>query len=243
MSAESDREDAVPFRLFRYSSVNYAELIITQSLLFFSSPRDFNDPFDCQINLPVEASPLAYRSYAQQMLRKNKLGLNRQERRTLAVKMGRREYEEAFSRTSEQISSRAGLVCFSETDDDILLWSHYAEKHSGVCLEFAVRQDELLKDNTSKVHYSNKYPDLNFLNLAQERETTGDLTEKQHRDLKRALYLTKSKHWAYEKEWRTIKLAPKSQSFRGQHSFSSRALTGMSHIFRRRGQGFVMDSL
>lgn len=106
MSADSDREDAVPSRLFRYTSVNYAELIITQSFLFFSSPRDFNDPFDCQINLPVGASRLAYRSYAQQMLRKNKLGFNRQERRTLAAKMGHPEYEEAFSRTSEQIAIR-----------------------------------------------------------------------------------------------------------------------------------------
>ncbi len=46
VSAASDREDAVPSRLFRYTSVDYAELIITQSFLFFCSPRDFNDPFD-----------------------------------------------------------------------------------------------------------------------------------------------------------------------------------------------------
>ncbi|WP_418537050.1 DUF2971 domain-containing protein, partial [Odoribacter laneus] len=34
------------------------------------------------------------------------------------------------------------VSCFSESNDNFLMWSHYASKHSGVCLEFTV------KDNT-----------------------------------------------------------------------------------------------
>jgi Protein of unknown function (DUF2971) len=231
MSAGSDlvEIEPTPSKLYRYMRVCYAEPVITQSLLFFASPRDFNDPFDCQILLSVEATKLAYRSYLQRLSKKGFFGYgyNRHMRRTVISKMDRASFEEAYRRTLKQLSERAGLVCFSETNDDILLWSHYAEKHSGVCLEFNVLQDDLLREKTKKVNYAREYPDLNFFDVANEREAVGELTEDQERDLAAALYLTKSEHWSYEKEWRSVKIAPKSQSFRGQRHISPRALSGV----------------
>lgn len=33
------------------------------------------------------------------------------------------------------------VTCFSETKDNFLMWSHYASKHSGICLEFTLKKD------------------------------------------------------------------------------------------------------
>jgi Protein of unknown function (DUF2971) len=229
MSADSDlvEIEPTPSKLFRYMRVCYAEPIITQSLLFFASPHDFNDPFDCQISLSVEASRRAYRSYLHQLAKGKAFGFNRHQRRAVSAKMDQASFEEAYRRTLKQHSERAGLVCFSEVNDNILLWSHYAERHSGVCLEFNVAQDDLLGKRTAKVNYTGEYPDLNFFDVADERETVGQLTVNQERELAEALYLTKSEHWRYEEEWRSVEIAPKSQSFRGHHHISPRALSGV----------------
>jgi hypothetical protein len=193
--------------------------------LFFVSPLDFNDPFDCQISLPVQATNRKYRLYLQRWSKGKRLWLNRQQRRAAISTRDQSLFEKAYRKTLKEHTEKAGLVCFSETNDDILLWSHYADKHSGVCLEFAVQQDDLLKEKTAKVNYSREYPDLNFFDVVNAREK-GELTENQERDLTTALFLTKSEHWRYEKEWRTVEI-PKSQSFRGQHRISPRALSGV----------------
>jgi hypothetical protein len=91
LSAGSEREAPTTSKLFRYTRVAYAKSLITQGFLFFASPSDFNDPFDCQIHLSVEASRAKYKSYAAQMLKnrraEGRVDLNRQERRALAKKM------------------------------------------------------------------------------------------------------------------------------------------------------------
>lgn len=33
------------------------------------------------------------------------------------------------------------VCCFSETNDNFLMWSHYANKHSGVCMEFTIKDN------------------------------------------------------------------------------------------------------
>src|SRR4051812_20082149 len=39
--------------------------------------------------------------------------------------------------------SRRGLVCFSRNWIDPVLWSHYAQRHRGLCLGFDVKRDEI----------------------------------------------------------------------------------------------------
>lgn len=45
--------------------------------------------------------------------------------------------------TSDSISEQMGVVCFSEEKRSLLMWSHYAENHSGYCLEY--RTDDIKK--------------------------------------------------------------------------------------------------
>ena len=82
--------------------------------------------------------------------------------------------------------SSMGVVSYSESYDNILLWSHYAFNHQGMCLVFEVNDPKYL--HLFKVKYRKKIFNTGFKN-----------SSKNH-----ALLYTKSKSWAYEKEHRQI---------------------------------------
>ncbi len=43
-----------------------------------------------------------------------------------------------INRLTTKFLANSYTTCFSENNDDILMWSHYASKHSGICLEFSL---------------------------------------------------------------------------------------------------------
>ena len=43
-----------------------------------------------------------------------------------------------FKSAEERVAKRTGVLCFSQCSRNALLWSHYAEKHKGMCLGFDV---------------------------------------------------------------------------------------------------------
>ena len=68
------------------------------------------------------------------------------------------------------------------------MWSHYANKHKGIVLQFEIAKNTETMLHAVKVNYSNEYPTLNFA-----QEMSGQLAK---------IMLRKSKDWEYEKEWR-----------------------------------------
>ena len=98
----------------------------------------------------------------------------------------------------ERMEKRIGIRCFSATYNNILMWSHYADKHKGFCIEF----DASLLTARSlgeiiKVRYVNKMPTYLGINSI---------------DIKRFLCY-KYKDWAYEKEYRLICLKKETPQF------------------------------
>lgn len=85
--------------------------------------------------------------------------------------------------TKQGWSGIFGVVCFSRSWSDPVLWAHYADAHKGICLGFDV-PDFLLRE----VEYIQKPMTLNEL-MAGEFER---------------LYLAKSARWRYEDEVRRI---------------------------------------
>lgn len=62
----------------------------------------------------------------------------------------------------------AGIGAFTIKCDNILMWSHYADNHKGICLEFDFNKDPLFcQDPFWKVNYRNKYPKKIYLVLIQ----------------------------------------------------------------------------
>lgn len=76
-----------------------------------------------------------------------------------------------------------GMLCFSHDWRNPVLWSHYADRHRGVCLGFEVK-NEILKN----VQYVSERPRLKRIDEA----------------LAQQLLFTKYQDWAYEQECRVF---------------------------------------
>jgi hypothetical protein len=67
--------------------------------------------------------------------------LPKSERKKVAKKAeGVQAYEIAHSRFLKRLHEEVGVLCFSEKYDNILMWSHYAKSHTGLCVEFSRSQ-------------------------------------------------------------------------------------------------------
>jgi hypothetical protein len=92
----------------------------------------------------------------------------------------------------KHMAERVGILCFSKNWKNTLLWSHYADRHKGVALEFQIKDDVALPVQYSK----NRYPiDLKGRKSRRKRVTKAE-TE--------GLWLTKFSSWEYEEEIRII---------------------------------------
>lgn len=77
--------------------------------------------------------------------------------------------------------------------ESILLWSHYAEAHTGICLGFASDTQEF--GQAIEVNYSCDLPNMDFF-------------ERDHEKIITTIALTKSKEWKYEQEFRLVSQEP-----------------------------------
>ena len=88
---------------------------------------------------------------------------------------------------------KLGVVCLSEVDDSLLMWSHYADSHHGFCIEFERDEHNDLGNSEQclPVVYQKEFPAFTLDEIEDKKATARILT-------------TKSEEWAYEKEWRMI---------------------------------------
>jgi hypothetical protein len=93
-----------------------------------------------------------------------------------------RRLREALRGFKKEMEKSYGMICFSRRWHSPLLWSHYAAKHSGICLGFEV-DDRGLK----AVSYVAERPNLRIPPTVKSMEQ---------------LLFTKFKDWQYEEEWR-----------------------------------------
>lgn len=107
----------------------------------------------------------------------------------LSVNLRDKRLREAFRSAREIIHSENGVLCFSRSWSNPVLWSHYADKHRGICLGFDV--------DDSCVMPVNYMTDLTKFKL-DANATTSFLTK----DYIRQLLSTKFNDWKYEDEAR-----------------------------------------
>lgn len=62
----------------------------------------------------------------------------------LAVELPDRKMRQRFLKIKRNIARQHGVVCFSKNWSNPVIWSHYADKHRGICLGFDVPDDPIL---------------------------------------------------------------------------------------------------
>jgi len=106
----------------------------------------------------------------------------------------------------DKIIELTHICCFSKKDDSILMWSHYADSHKGVCFEFESLDDKSFQ----KVRYSKKRENFNLENAFRiifAYDYLGEKVDLTDDEIIRSIMkyaLTKAKDWEYEKEIRCI---------------------------------------
>ncbi len=189
----------LPATIFKYEGFNVRSLRnLKAQAIYFASPRQFNDPYDCAITagiaVPTEEELEAIRQYY----------LRRPDFPPSSKAEWRSRSPEALKETIERIALQVvekernrfldekGVTCFSERNDDLLMWSHYGGCYKGFCLEF--RTDHEPFETLRKVKYVREMPRIRVADLIIERDFSQLVN----------LFCTKSQAWSYEREWRLL---------------------------------------
>jgi len=236
MTNPNSSDEAVPQKFYKYRSVSgragdFAMRIICDHEIYFPPPSSFNDPFDCRPAFSFDVSDEELLADYIRMAKKHGPPMSEQELREDALQMLADPARNPKNlgvcaaiqdRHSDVITKTVGVLCVSTVRDDILMWSHYADSHQGICLQF----DGLgkLMAHAQKVVYSEN---RRFIRMPGDDNETS---------MEKAL-LTKSNHWDYEQEWRLIayKNGPGVQKFRPEN------LTGI--IFGARASAETQKSV
>lgn len=207
------------FYLYRPYREDYSKEIFLENKLWFSTPDQFNDPFEAKprIQWKTEAYPSPTEILSSSF--KHEPQLSRHERRAAVALMdkafrrpeSRAKYRHAIGSDMQRLFQSTSIGCFSLSEVNIRMWSYYASGHTGYCLGFSFEEPWTyiesetglgFKTEPFEVNYQDEYPTVDA-EFQLNNPTAKD------RFIKSAL-LTKSKEWEGEKEWRCLRPATQS---------------------------------
>ena len=162
--------------------MGWLERTFLQNQIYFSSPASFNDPFDSKVSPSFDGTPEQKRAYIESLARL-KFGSTRQtieknDRGRLASSQFHERGYETFRNT--EVNTLGYTVC-RKRQDDILMWSHYADSHRGVCL--ILQSSAMFPDLTIEpITYpeDNAYPNVNFFTSSLQEQSDAILLRKQN---------------------------------------------------------------
>ncbi|QND83792.1 DUF2971 domain-containing protein [Chromobacterium vaccinii] len=221
-----------PIKIYKYLSSPYCfenedeiltrkdrlESILVNHELYLSSHTQFNDPFDVfpsykqdVCGKDIEAS---VRKSFKKLQHLNGKQLREATRKRLIWAFENREkfINETISGL-RSVMETVGIFCFTTNAENILMWSHYASNHQGICLEFDLIEEFHLSNLLFKVTYDNTRPQIN------------PMTEVKSNDFDLNL-LRKAESWRYEDEWRLIAGRKSGQSAKFGKNFLKSVIVG-----------------
>ena len=189
-----------PATLFKYErpTVRSLQNLKMQSI-FFASPIQFNDPYDCKI-VPTIKEPnddelqdlqsyfLSSKDYPPAVREAIETSPPDALRKTLVGVA-----EKIVRSNTGRFLKVNGVSCFAKENNNLLMWSHYCDSYKGYCLEFRTTFEPF--PLARPVRYVDSMGEINVRDL---------FIKIQWQDLIDQLYCTKARVWSYEEEWRVI---------------------------------------
>jgi len=197
-------DNQLPRYVYRMRTINrFLFDCLINGEMWFSNPNDFNDPFDCDINMKIQnSSQDQIQNYFDKYLIKqfgpNELkGIDKN-------KITREEFENLINKVSKRVTKRKGVACFMSNCENLLMWAHYANSHKGISLKFDILEDTEFFSPAKKVIYTKDYPEYDYISDKD--------------DFVNQMFFTKSRDWEYEGEVRVLK------NKSGNYQFNSNSL-------------------
>jgi hypothetical protein len=220
MAAVGARIKKAPKKLFKYRGFDLRTLqALVSREVYYSNPRQFNDPFDCAPTLDPDVTTNDLIKLCKILLRKSLEGTGEveekvaQEVQTLeyyATEPGEADDQTTLERARRYIFTdkiqtlfrasmeRAGVLSLSATWRCPLLWAHYGDEHRGICLEY---------DTAGYAHpnlFQLRYRGVGHIKASDLLAWKADNSTHARRRVVRTYFLSKSKPWKYEQEWRDL---------------------------------------
>lgn len=108
-----------------------------------------------------------------------------------SMDLSKEGHKEEFEALKKQISKDIGILCFSKSWQNPVQWSHYADKHKGLCLVFEMKQENALEVEYIEERYDTEFTNKLFEGRLHSPEINKWISSK---------YI----HWKYEQEYRYI---------------------------------------
>jgi Protein of unknown function (DUF2971) len=181
-------EPHIPKHLFKYmGATKYSFENFYDDKFFMSYPSQYNDPYDSLFSLivdEVEDGNLDRIYHAD---------VHSGEGNILDYIIRENELREEGARWRDTIK----CCSFSEVNDSILMWSHYADNHKGICIEYDFK-------NVSNRSSENELYPIRY----EQRIVKVDLSDDfDNIYVPLIASIVKSDSWKYEKEWRIVILS------------------------------------
>ena len=203
-------------KLYKYRSFNVNSLTeLCDSEVYFSNPQRFNDPLDCSPTLINDMSLVDIEKITHRIVLKNynkDYANNRISHwRYMSTEYGgdyktdRKAKELYISLLMDEVKRQLdfkmkgrGVLSLASQWDSPLMWSHYAEEHKGICIEYDIstaicgkpKEIDYLSDRGILL---SKVSDFIF------NDSIGALNE-----IEQKYFYTKANQWNYEQEWRYV---------------------------------------
>ncbi len=175
--------------------------ILDNLQLYSSAPTDLNDPFECHAVISFDAPVEAKTERTKNQLMKEYPHLSETEAARRAPERWRQLEADKGSEFRRWLREDTGMICFSACKDDVLMWSHYAGNHNGICIELRLARKSHVNffANVHEVGYEDQVPTVPFYAPTSLEKV-------------KAFVLTKAKQWSYEQESRMVVAHAKEKS-------------------------------
>jgi hypothetical protein len=200
-----------PSHFYKYRSLADLEKvrdILANNRLYWPSPNQFNDPFDCAAIPTITGNRAERIAYARRIVARNLAHAPRHVRAKAFRELSADNLAKAEAALPDIFRKRiesVGVCSLAEEPDNFLMWSHYADSHRGVCLRFTPPVDD--EDMFPlPVKYSAERP---VVDMADERDDEWAVKWAEK------VLLMKADYWCYEREWRAFDIKGP-----GMHGFS-----------------------
>jgi hypothetical protein len=207
-----------PRKLYKYYPFNTRTLrLITHNHLYYADPRTFNDPLDCKPTIDVDVETYDLQKLYVKLLEAARPSDNAIERLQRFRYFSENTIDEFGYETdadpaevfkdllasevmilvNEELGAY-GVLSLSATWSSSLMWSHYADQHRGICIEYDTV--ELANPGLFPVQYASRRS-IRASDLMAWK-FNDDIDAK--RRVINTYFYSKAKEWRYEKEWRDV---------------------------------------
>jgi len=201
-------------RLFKYLHPDRIDVLRNGSICF-SSTINLNDPFELKPHVRALVKESTVKASIQEHcknLQDEYKSLPRNSRRKLSYDAFAKSVEGVTTKTmtedvkadlarwgqsyiEENLLTQIGILCLTESPDNLLMWAHYADSHQGFIIEFDPDSDFF----NQRIGHADELRHLRQVMYSEDRPS---ITMDDIQDF--SPFLTKGKIWESEHEWRMM---------------------------------------